>query len=92
MRLGFFSLAKCSARLAVLTTYQHFADCIAGPISSVEVFGQRIIILNEHDVAFQLLDERSSVYSDRPTMVFVGEMYVTLQYSQSAFIETDNER
>ena len=51
-------------------------NTIIGPISSVEVFGQHIIILNEKRLAFELLDKRSSIYSDRPTMIFGGEMYV----------------
>ena len=50
-------------------------NTIIGPISSVEVFGQHIIILNEKRLAFELLDKRSSIYSDRPTMIFGGEMY-----------------
>ncbi|KAH8113547.1 cytochrome P450 [Phellopilus nigrolimitatus] len=45
-----------------------------GPISSVNVFGQNIIILNEARIAYDLLEKRSATYSDRPTMVFGGEM------------------
>ena len=45
-----------------------------GPISTVEAFGQRIIILNDKQLAFELLDKRSSTYSERPSLVFAGEM------------------
>ncbi|KAL4908215.1 hypothetical protein BDW74DRAFT_188399 [Aspergillus multicolor] len=45
-----------------------------GPISSVTVFGQTIVILNDSRVAFDLLEKRSNVYSSRPWMTFAGEM------------------
>ncbi|KKK11870.1 hypothetical protein AOCH_005390 [Aspergillus ochraceoroseus] len=43
---------------------------IYGPISTVTVFGQRIIILNEIQLAMELLEKRSAVHSDRPEMPF----------------------
>ncbi|KAH8105630.1 cytochrome P450 [Phellopilus nigrolimitatus] len=45
-----------------------------GPISSVTVMGQTIIILNELELANELLDKMSAVYSDRPVLVFGGIM------------------
>ncbi|KAL4972955.1 cytochrome P450 [Aspergillus desertorum] len=45
-----------------------------GPISSLTVFGQTIVILNDARVAFDLLEKRSNIYSSRPRMVFAGEM------------------
>ncbi|KLO06300.1 cytochrome P450 [Schizopora paradoxa] len=45
-----------------------------GPISSVTVFGQHIVILNDVKLAVDLLDKNSSVFSDRPALVFCGEM------------------
>ncbi|KLO04415.1 cytochrome P450 [Schizopora paradoxa] len=45
-----------------------------GPISSVTVFGQQIVVLNDMDLVTELLDRKSSVFSDRPTMVFSGQM------------------
>ncbi|RHZ72745.1 hypothetical protein CDV55_102908 [Aspergillus turcosus] len=45
-----------------------------GPISSISVLGQTIIIVNDSKIAFDLLEKRSSVYSSRPRMVFAGEM------------------
>lgn len=46
-----------------------------GPLSSVSVFGQHLIIVNDSRIAFDLFEKKSSVYSDRPTLVFGGEMY-----------------
>ena len=45
-----------------------------GPISSLTVFGQNIIIINDADLAIELLEKRASLHSSRPDMVFAGEM------------------
>ncbi|KAI9375047.1 cytochrome P450 [Aspergillus egyptiacus] len=45
-----------------------------GPISSVTVLGQTIVVINDSRVAFDLLEKRSSLYSSRPNMVFAGEL------------------
>ncbi|KAL3461172.1 cytochrome P450 [Aspergillus heterothallicus] len=45
-----------------------------GPLSSVTIFGQTILILNDARVAFDLLERRSNIYSSRPQMVFAGEL------------------
>lgn len=47
-----------------------------GPISSVTVFGQTIIMVHDLQVALELLDRRGAKYSSRPRMVFAGEMLV----------------
>ncbi|KAH6994765.1 cytochrome P450 [Fusarium venenatum] len=45
-----------------------------GPISSVTVMGQTIVIINDAELAFDLLDKRSAKHSSRPTQIFAGEM------------------
>ena len=45
-----------------------------GPISSVSALGQDIIIVNDPEVALDLLEKRSGTYSDRPSLTFAGEM------------------
>ena len=45
-----------------------------GPISSIQVMGTTIIILNDARMAFDLFEKRSAAYSDRPPMIFAGEM------------------
>ncbi|KAL5522856.1 hypothetical protein ACEPAG_8874 [Sanghuangporus baumii] len=45
-----------------------------GPISSVTVFGKTLVILNESSIASELLEKRSSIFSNRPRLVFGGEM------------------
>lgn len=50
---------------------------LQGPISSVTVMGQTIIILNDPRLAFELLEKRSAIHSSRPKQIFAGEMYAT---------------
>ncbi|RAK94412.1 cytochrome P450 [Aspergillus costaricaensis CBS 115574] len=46
-----------------------------GPITSVTILGQPIIILHDaHILATELLEKRSLKYSSRPRSVFLGEM------------------
>ncbi|KAI1078886.1 cytochrome P450 [Whalleya microplaca] len=45
-----------------------------GPISSVTVMGQSIIIINDARLALELLEKRSVKFSSRPRQVFGGEM------------------
>ncbi|CAA7266287.1 unnamed protein product [Cyclocybe aegerita] len=45
-----------------------------GDIISVSVLGQQMIILNSAEVAIDMLDKKSSVYSDRPVMQMGGEL------------------
>ncbi|OCB88740.1 cytochrome P450 [Sanghuangporus baumii] len=45
-----------------------------GPISSVTVFGTTLVILNDRNIAAELLDKRSVIYSSRPKLVFGGEL------------------
>ncbi len=45
-----------------------------GDIVYVSLFGQPMIILNSPKVATEMLDKKSAIYSDRPRLVFGGEM------------------
>jgi hypothetical protein len=45
-----------------------------GPISSVTVLGQTFVIINDSDIAFELLRDRSAIHSSRPGQVFSGQM------------------
>lgn len=48
-----------------------------GPISSITVLGQTFIIINDANIAMELLRDRAATNSGRPSMVFGGEMYVS---------------
>ncbi|KAG1852855.1 cytochrome P450 [Suillus subalutaceus] len=45
-----------------------------GDISHVEVFGQHVVVLNSVDIAAEMLERKSSVYSDRPVFHMGGEL------------------
>lgn len=45
-----------------------------GPIASITVFGQPIVILHDHALTLELLEKRSSIYSERPQSFFATEM------------------
>jgi hypothetical protein len=55
-----------------------------GPISSLTVLGQPFIIINDAQLALELLRDRSATYSARPHMVFSSDMYVCFTCSQSS--------
>jgi hypothetical protein len=56
--------------------YQHWLEHkdLYGPISSVTVLGQTMIIIHDKTAALELLDKRSRIHSGRPRMKFAFEM------------------
>lgn len=47
-----------------------------GEIVHLSVLGQHIIILNSPEAVGDLLNRRSAIYSDRPSLPMAGELYV----------------
>ena len=47
-----------------------------GDVVYLHVLGQSIIILNTPEAAGDLMDKRGSIYSDKPSFVMVGELWV----------------
>lgn len=45
-----------------------------GDICSVTVFGQPLVVINSAQVAVDMLDKKSAIYSDRPTLQMAGEL------------------
>ncbi|KAI0693571.1 cytochrome P450 [Cytidiella melzeri] len=54
-------------------TYERWSK-IYGDIMSIQVLGQPLIILSSPKVATDILDKRSTVYSDRPRFEMAGEI------------------
>jgi hypothetical protein len=56
--------------------YQHWLEHKEryGPLSSVTVLGQTIVIIHDKRVAFELMEKRASKYSGRPNMKFGIDM------------------
>ena len=46
----------------------------AGPLVCIELLGQNVLLLGSHQVAVDLLDRRSRIYSDRPRMIVASEI------------------
>lgn len=53
---------------------EKFCELFAGPVSSVRALGTTLIILNDKECVFDLLERRSSIYSGRPVFYFGGRM------------------
>jgi hypothetical protein len=60
-----------------------------GPISSLRVPGQIMIILNDRQLCFELLDKRANNYSGRPRMIMSGEI---MGNDQGMLLIQPNER
>ncbi|GJJ14358.1 hypothetical protein Clacol_008622 [Clathrus columnatus] len=45
-----------------------------GDIIYLEILGKPLLVLNSSDIAIELLDKRSSIYSDRPHMTMASEL------------------
>ncbi|KAJ5900079.1 hypothetical protein N7495_004823 [Penicillium taxi] len=56
------------------TTYGNAYYPLYGPISSLTVMGKTMVILNDMDIAKEILEKRSKNYSSRPELVFASEM------------------
>jgi hypothetical protein len=53
----------------------HIQTCrLTGDVVSLSILGRSVIILNSAQAALDLLDKRSSIYSDRPHMVMAGDL------------------
>lgn len=45
-----------------------------GPVSSVTVLGQTIVLIHSKTVAFELMEKRANAHSGRPSMKFAFDM------------------
>ncbi len=52
-------------------TYSKWAKQYCSDIVSMEICGQTVIIVNSIEIARELLERRSTVYSDRPSATLV---------------------
>ncbi|KAJ3555508.1 hypothetical protein NM688_g2539 [Phlebia brevispora] len=55
-------------------THTSTDNVIAGPIVHFHVFGRRFVLLNTLDVATDLFEKRSNIYSTKPRLVMAGEL------------------
>ncbi|CCM03391.1 uncharacterized protein FIBRA_05521 [Fibroporia radiculosa] len=45
-----------------------------GPLMSISLLGRRMVIINSAKVAVEMLDKKSTIYSNRPKFIVAGEM------------------
>lgn len=69
-------------RITIMAALQCSTETVAkdklrpvGPISSITVLGQTMVIISDPEVAFELMRDRSAIHSSRPSQIFSGEMY-----------------
>lgn len=79
--LAFTEMSKEHGRSPLLCYLLALLVCLllnscSGDIMHLTVLGRHIIILSSPRVVHDLLDRRSAIYSDRPTLTMAGEMYV----------------
>ena len=58
-------------------------------MTSLTLLGQRWVILNSLEAAVDLLDKKSAIYSDRPTMPMAGEL---MGWSQALILSPYGDR
>ncbi len=69
-------LATCVRFVAPQVPFKPLPEsfCLSGDVIGLKVLGQSIIVLNSRTAIHDLLDERSVIYSDRPSVPFVTEL------------------
>lgn len=55
---------------------RYFCVCNAGDICYLHILGQHIVFINRVEIASELLEKRGAIYSGKPRLIMVGEMYV----------------
>ncbi|KAI0371752.1 cytochrome P450 [Pilatotrama ljubarskyi] len=55
-------------------TYLNWSKQYDSDIIHLNALGMNIVVANSYEVATELLDRRSAIYSDRPRMVMLGEL------------------
>jgi hypothetical protein len=53
-----------------------------GDVVYVEALGQKIVILSSATAVSDLMEHRSSIYSDRPNLIMLNELYVVFFFSR----------
>ena len=62
---------RFQANLSRLLILQYIGDLVY-----LNVFGQSIVVINSPVLAFELLEKRSSIYSDRGEFPMMNDLYV----------------
>jgi cytochrome P450 len=66
-------MVSCSSFLVSLLSFWVGNNC-TGPIFYFRIFSNKVIVLNSGEAALDLLESRSTIYSDRPITWMLGEL------------------
>ena len=66
--MGYASSCRTSLQLLIALSV------LLGPMTTVSVFGQSMIVVNKAKTAIDMMDKKSAIYSDRPVMQMGGEL------------------
>jgi hypothetical protein len=59
-----------------------------GDVVYIHILGQNLVFLNSREAASDLLDKRGLIYSDKPSFVMVGELWVPFVSSFATMYST----
>ena len=63
-----------ASTLFPLSHGRRLTNSLVGEITYLNIMGQEMIILNSSKTAIDILDKRSSIYSNRPVYMMAGEI------------------
>ena len=64
----------CSIEPFVQLQFTEIDPPFTGDLMSIVLLGQPMIIINSYKHAYELLERRSAIYSDRPHMIMAGDI------------------
>lgn len=68
------------------------SDALTGDLVYVKVFGQGMVFVNSAEVAYDMFEKASSIYSDRSEFPMLNDLYVLQQSIQIHSYVCDIER
>lgn len=73
------TIKDCNTNIVRLSLHRFVLGLIVsqpGDLMHFSAAGQHIIVLGSYQATMDLLHRRGTIYSDRPRMVMLGELYV----------------
>jgi hypothetical protein len=64
----------CLPHLTIVHRQHYVLDASIGDIVHVEALGTHIVVINSHKVAFEMLEKKGKLYSERPTLMMAGRL------------------
>lgn len=84
-----FTMGKGIRYSSMALGYPTFAYPVPGPLVYLKLLGERVLVINSYDVAVDLLEKRSQIYSNRPKLWMAGEL---VGWSRAVTLAPSGER